>query len=1040
MTREPCLSGRTCSTCRLPSMASLWKRPPSVESVGRLLRFSVFFGVMLCLSIPAAYAQYFGQNKVQYQSFDFKIIKTSHFDIFYYPEERETAVQAARMAERWYARLSQIFKHKLQGRQPLILYASHPAFEQTNAISGALGEGTGGVTEALKRRIVLPVGNTLQETDHVIGHELVHAFQYDMTRQGDGARVGFNAPSALALPLWFIEGMAEYLSIGPVDPNTAMWMRDATLTKLPDLKQLEDPRFFPYRYGQSLIAYIAGRWGDQAVGQLLKEGGKRGDIRIALRTVLKLNPDKLVEDWHAAIREAYDPLKERTQPPASYGRAVFSPQENPQDAPFNVSPVLSPDGARLLVISSKSFFSLDIFVFDVKTGKPLHKLTSTALDPHFESLQFIYSAGAWDADGRRIAFGAVSKGHPVLSIYDLARGETAREIRVKGVDEIFTPTWSPDGRYVAFSGLSGGHTDLFIYDLETDGLRRVTNDLYADLHPAWSPDGRSIVFVTERFTTSLPDLRIGAYRLGLLDPVTGDIRPLPALRRGKHINPQWSPDGAAIYFISDATGISNVYRLNMARGAIERITNLFTGVSGITGISPAISVAQKEGSLIFSAYEKDQYVLYTVEPSALRADASAVAQTDETGSPDRLPPARRGNDQLTPLLDDPETGLPDVGQFAYTDYKAGLQLDFVGQPYLAAGTDRFGTFIGGGTALFWSDLLGNHNLVTALQIFGSFDNIDALVGYTNLRNRWNWGVAVQQTPFITGNFGTFVSDLNGQPVLVEQQNTFRQTNRQVVGIFQYPFSRASRFEATTGYQFITLDEEQERRVISLTTGEVLAETTTDFPTPDDVHLVEASAAYVYDQTFFGVTGPILGQRYRIEARPIGGSLTLVEALADYRRYVMPVRPYTIAARVLHLGRYGPDSEDNRVTPLFLGYPGLVRGYDFFSLEPDEGDVANQLFGSRLAVANFELRMPLYHILTLGRGSFYGYLPIEVAGFYDAGVAWTSDAGPFDRNLIQSFGVATRMNLGGAAVLELDWARPIDRSRGWEFQFSLTPGF
>ena len=119
---------------------------------------------------------------------------------------------------------SRLLGHELRGRQPLVLYASHPDFEQTNAIQGELGEGTGGVTESLRRRIVLPLGGPLADTDHVIGHELVHAFQFDITTNPN-APPGQNG--AQRLPLWFIEGMAEYLSLGPVDPNTAMWLRDA---------------------------------------------------------------------------------------------------------------------------------------------------------------------------------------------------------------------------------------------------------------------------------------------------------------------------------------------------------------------------------------------------------------------------------------------------------------------------------------------------------------------------------------------------------------------------------------------------------------------------------------------------------------------------------------------------------------------------------------------------------------------------------------------------------------------------------------------
>src|SRR5436305_2443270 len=197
------------------------------------------FAAATCFTIAAstpASGQYFGRNKVQYKKLDFQVLKTEHFDIYYYPGEREGIDIAARIAERWHARLQKLFVHELSGRQPLILYASHPDFEQTNIIPGELGEGTGGVTEPLRRRIVLPLAGPIGDTDHVIGHELVHAFQFDIM-MGPNAKQGPQGRNAgEQLPLWFIEGMAEYFSIGPVDANTAMWLRDAARQeKLPSI-------------------------------------------------------------------------------------------------------------------------------------------------------------------------------------------------------------------------------------------------------------------------------------------------------------------------------------------------------------------------------------------------------------------------------------------------------------------------------------------------------------------------------------------------------------------------------------------------------------------------------------------------------------------------------------------------------------------------------------------------------------------------------------------------------------------------------------
>src|SRR5919204_947054 len=237
----------------------------------RVTTWFAAFAVML-IAIPAqAAAQYFGQNKVQYRNFNFQSIQTEHFDIYYYPDERPGAIDAARMAERAYARLSRILHHQFQSRKPIILYASQSDFQQTNVVD-ASGEGLGGVTEFFKHRAVMPFTGSYAEFEHVLQHEMTHQFQYDIWSHGR-AGAGLQNLIAIAPPLWFAEGMAEYLSLGPINAETAMWLRDASLEgKLPTIDQMTlDPyEYFPYRFGHALWSYIGERWGDEAVGAILK--------------------------------------------------------------------------------------------------------------------------------------------------------------------------------------------------------------------------------------------------------------------------------------------------------------------------------------------------------------------------------------------------------------------------------------------------------------------------------------------------------------------------------------------------------------------------------------------------------------------------------------------------------------------------------------------------------------------------------------------------------------------------------------------------
>src|SRR5687768_11548001 len=129
--------------------------------------------LLLLVLVGDASAQYFGQNKVQYRRHEFRVLATDHFDIYFHQDRREAVDIAGRLAERWWRRLSHFFGRELSGRQVIVLYSSKPDFDQTSVVPGLIGEGTAGLTELQKRRIALPFGGSLADTDHVLGHEIV---------------------------------------------------------------------------------------------------------------------------------------------------------------------------------------------------------------------------------------------------------------------------------------------------------------------------------------------------------------------------------------------------------------------------------------------------------------------------------------------------------------------------------------------------------------------------------------------------------------------------------------------------------------------------------------------------------------------------------------------------------------------------------------------------------------------------------------------------------------------------------------------------
>src|SRR5262245_38960691 len=399
--------------------------------------------LMLFISAGDASAQYFGQNKVQYRKHDFRVLQTEHFDIYFHQDRREPVDVAGRLAERWYRRFSRFFGEELNGRQPIALYSSKPDFDQTLVVSGLIDNGTAGVTEPRRRRIALPFAVSLADTDHVLGHELVHAFQFNLMASSS---LGAGGSSGEELPLWAIEGLAEYLSLGAVETHTAMWLRDAVRSgKLPTVADLSKPEYFPYRWGHAFWAYVGGRWGEGAAADVFRVAAFSG-MTYAIESVLNITEADFAQQWHDALRAAYP-----KGAPTTIGTQIAGAR--PLGGSINVGAAISPNG-RYVAYLTERIFSVDLVVADVEKNKVVATLTDTAANPRYQSLQFVGSSAAWDARGERIALSTLTDGRAALSIFKWPRGGGDRDIVIDGVEEVFNPTWSPDGKHIAFSAMS----------------------------------------------------------------------------------------------------------------------------------------------------------------------------------------------------------------------------------------------------------------------------------------------------------------------------------------------------------------------------------------------------------------------------------------------------------------------------------------------------------------------------------------------------------------------------------------------------------
>ncbi len=1014
--------------------------------------------VLLILTASVfTHAQYFGKNKVQYEKFDFKVLHSEPFRVFYYPSESLAVYDATRMLHRWQARYEEVFSKKVSSDQPIILYANHADFQQTNVISGSIPQSTGGVTEGLRNRVVIPLTGVYAENDHVLGHELVHVYHYEILKSSPEGLSG-----ASQLPLWFIEGMAEYLSVGSYGPLTSMWLRDGMIhNDLPSVRDMSgNPSYFPYRFGHGLWAYLAGMYGDSAVASLYRASIGLG-VPQAIENMFDIDTDSLTTLWHEAIEERYGPTLKGRINPGGFGVPVVEDQGG-----TNLSPSISPDGKYVAFFSTKDVFSLSLYLAETKTGKIVKRLTRAQSNPHFDALRFVRSSGAWSPDGKQIAFVVFKNGDNQIAIFDVDDTKVIRNISLDTIDGLTGLAWSPDGKRIAISGTQGGISDLYVYNLETESTRQITRGKYAEIQPTWSPDGSSLAFVTDRGpATNFDSLTYEKANIALMDLETDVIR---LIRMGpdiKHISPQYSSDGKSVYFVADPDGFSNIYRYSLEEEAYYRVTNIVTGVSGLTELSPALTVARENDILAFNVFEHRKYNIYRLTQQRISEEPFEV-DIKQRASNILLPGQHPSEGRVSYLLNQYMLGLRTSIIDSIDRYDPSLGLVSIGQLVVGATVGgEFGSGIGGAITMLFSDLMGDHLLGVAAQINGSIQDIGAQVSYYNRGNRFNWGANAAHIPYISvfQRFDldtTTVQTQNTDSDSIVQIDTTRTIVEQRTFVDEvsltgsYPFSPNRRIEANLGYTYVWYQAEGQEGTIR--GDQVVGQTDVEPQTPSPLNMYQASAALVGDYSLFGFTSPISGRRYRLEVEPTLGTLQFLTVIGDYRHYFLK-NPLTLAVRGLHYGRYFQDAESSRLTPLFLGYGTLVRGYSFNSFtDSDCREIDGQtrcptierLIGSRMAVFNAEARVPI--LGTRGYGLIdFPYVPLTLSAFVDAGAAWTAGELPEpsleratdDRIPVISTGAALRVNVLGLLVLQWYYAYPFQHpSREWQLGFVIAPGW
>ena len=806
---------------------------------------AVGLGLWLGLAAGTAQAQGFGKNKVQYDDLEWAVLESPHLRVHFYAEEESLARRITPFAESVAVEYDRRFRNRPKNHIPILLYSAHYLFQQTNAADGFISEGTGGLTELIKGRVLIPHNGSWARLAWVTRHELTHAYMMD--KIGVVMREHHRNQSYLP-PLWFTEGLAEYCGTH-WDEDAEGLLRDAILTReARPLTNSDDitGTVLMYKEGQSFLLWLADRYGSEKVFDLFDNWASAEDFETVFRLTFGSSLVDLDTQWFTDMKRRYYPQIVHSAEPAEVARRLTRRGE------YNLGPRTLP-GSSSDSLLRFCYFQADESGIDLILSQPRRdgtrqwlRLIHSGRTPAFESFHLFLNRPSVSRDGL-IALTAKRGGRDALTLFDPKHGRILRQEGFDNLVVLHDPAWAPGDSALIFSAQDySGRSDL--YRVSWPGgqtqLERLTNDDYDDLEPDISPDGRWVVFASDRGG------RGGRYSLFRLSLAGGVPEPVSFPDRGEDRQPVYSPDGKWIAFRSTRGGISDLWvRHAEPDSAARRVISLWGPASDPDWLPNG-------SGLVFTAQHAIRFQTFSVrfKPDTLEVEREPGETPRPMPCPDRFadltkPYERRlGLDLIQNAVSfDPALGSAGAGQIAFSDVLGNERVLFA----LSNDSERFGNF---------------------------WDGWEGGATYLNQARRLNFGASVFRLTEV------YDADLD----IIR-----REKRVGVAGIAIYPFSKFTRVEATLVVRHVT-DH-------LLRSGEI--------QTVDLVSNFFTWAHDDTRWTGYGpVQGMRMYLTAGYTRDLSAGDADFATLLGELRQYVQPIRNVVFANRVLGQSSMGPDAQ------------------------------------------------------------------------------------------------------------------------------------
>ncbi|MBF8963459.1 hypothetical protein I0P70_09390 [Pontibacter sp. FD36] len=527
--------------------------------------------------------QTFGRSRIQYKNFDWKLYSTQNFNIYFYAGGDQSARNAAEYAERELKRITSFIGYYPYSKITLIVYNSMTDLKQSNIGMQRDQFQTGGETLFIKNKLELAYDGTQTDFKRDLSYQLTELLLNDMM-YGGSLKEALQSSYLLRLPDWFISGVAAYTAEG-WSLRMDNYVRDMLMVN--SKARMEDVLARDQELGgQAVWNYIAERYGYTSIQNILNLTRITRDTEVGITSSLNIPYKRFLQDCH----NYYMQINTRGENPLVSLPAenkIF--QKNRKDNQYT-QPVLNPAGT-LMAYAENENGSYQIIVKEVGSNRSrvVWKSGYKTVD---QRIDYKLPVLAWRTN-TQLGFVEARRGQMVLRQIN----STRRRSRIPVFDDIRTPavtlsqfsqvrdmSYSEDGSTLLISAVRDGQTDLYLLSSGGRMQQQLTNDIYDDIQPVFLKGGSNqIAFSSNRFIDTTGQTATGSfagvvnnYDIFLMSRDGGNARQI-TFSIASELRPRATDDGNLVY-LSEETGVRSLYRFDIAAGTSRPITNFLQDI------------------------------------------------------------------------------------------------------------------------------------------------------------------------------------------------------------------------------------------------------------------------------------------------------------------------------------------------------------------------------------------------------------------------------------------------------------------------------